>query len=136
MTNANFYYGRNKSVVFKIAEIHKYFMWILNRRKFKTIIYRTDYDLIHLNSMILSPIVSEKCKLILHVGEVFESMGGLVYEGMYSGCRDIFLGKREETIDFLQYDKLKNMLNFYLLRDREDLGYVIDQCVERPVEDR
>ena len=87
MTNANFYYGRNKSVVFKIAEIHKYFMWILNRRKFKTIIYRTDYDLIHLNSMILSPIVSEKCKLILHVGEVFESMGGLVYEGMYSGCR-------------------------------------------------
>lgn len=72
LPNANYYYGKNKSFFVRAAVMHKYLMWLVNRRKFRKIIQKNDYAAIHLNSMILAPMVEPEYKMILHVREVFE----------------------------------------------------------------
>lgn len=286
LPNANFYYGKNVNYPVKLAAIHKYVMWIINKKKFRKIIQKNDYDIIHLNSMILSPMIQSQYRMILHVREVFEGtkwqrkyierklhqakgviyinpstrrafdnrdinqviiqdpfemthlskldaskirqdlglkqnavifsilgryedrngtefiintfhqtrsknivllvvgrvstadhdkieriidgdtrikllgewkdpgpifaisdyilrgehffsgFSRTVYEGLYSGCKVIFPGKREEATDSLQYDRFKDELIFYPPRDERALTDVIDQCANYPVTQR
>lgn len=286
LPNANFYYGKNKNILVRAAAVHKYLMWLLNRRIFRKIIREGDYAAIHLNSMILAPMVSPGCKIILHVREVFEGnrrqrkyiekklhqaqgviyinpstraafdnrnvneviiqdpfemthlseldtvavrrdldlrpddvvfailgrfedrngtefivntfhktkneravllvvgrenpedikkiesviKGDLrirllgewedpgpifaisdyilrgerffsgfsrtVYEGLYSGCRVIFPGRREEAVDSLQYDRFRDDILFYPPRDEQALIAVMEQCAKHPVTQR
>lgn len=72
LPNIDFYYGANKNIFVIFAAIHKYIMWLVQKRKFRKIVQGNRYDVIHLNSMILAPMVDEKYKMILHVREVFE----------------------------------------------------------------
>lgn len=286
LPNANYYYGKNKEIFVKAAAVHKYFMWLLNKKAFKKIIQNNDYAAIHLNSMILAPMVRPGCKMILHVREVFEgnrrqrkyiekrlhqasgviyinpstraafdnrdvneviiqdpfemtdlanvdtaavkrSLGlrphdvifailgryedrngtefivntfhktksekavllvvgrgstedikkierliegdsrirllgewkdpgpifaisdyilrgerffsgfsRTVYEGLYSGCRVIFPGRREEAVDSLQYDRFRDDILFYPPRDEQALIAVMEQCTKHPVTQR
>lgn len=75
LPNVDFYYGANKNIFVIFAAIHKYIMWLVQKRKFRKIVQGNRYDVIHLNSMILAPMVDEKYKMILHVREVFEGAG-------------------------------------------------------------
>ncbi|MCM1103022.1 MAG: hypothetical protein NC409_02855 [Clostridium sp.] len=286
LPNANYYYGKSKNFFLRAAAWHKYFMWLWNRRKFKKIICAGAYTAIHLNSMILAPMVRSEYRMILHVREVFEGsrrqrsylekklrkahgviyinpstravfdnrnvneviiqdpfemthlaeldVAGVrkrldlrsdnvifailgryedrngtefivntfhkmksdravllvvghvsvedskkiervtegdsririlgewedpgpifaisdyilrgerffcgfsrtVYEGLYSGCRVIFPGRREEAVDSLQYDTFCDSLIFYPPRDEQELIAVMEQCAERPVTER
>lgn len=286
LPNANFYYGKSKGIFVKAAVIHKYFMWLLSRRTFRKIIQKNAYAAIHLNSMILAPMVRPEYTMILHVREVFEGnrlqrryiqkklhqahgviyinpstraafdnrnvnaviiqdpfemthlseldtaavrrdlglrpddvvfailgryedrngtefivntfhkmksgntvllvvgrvnqedikkiehviegdlririlgewedpgpifaisdyilrgerffsgFSRTVYEGLYSGCRVIFPGRREEALDSLQYDMFREELIFYPPRDEQALIAVMEQCVEHPVTQR
>lgn len=286
LPNANFYYGRNKGVLIKFAEVHKYLMWLMNKHKFEAIVHENQYDVIHLNSMILAPMVCEHNTMVLHVREVFEGtkwqykyiekklhqvkaviyinpstknvfdnsgvnsvviqdpfemlqvahlnsseikknlgleqdsvvfsvlgryedrngtefivdtfhktcstkaillvVGGIsekdrkrvkqiigndrririlgewkepdaifavsdyilrgerffsgfsrtVYEGLYSGCRVVFPGRKEEAVDSLQYDEFKDRIIFYAPRNADELCKIIDQCAKYPVEQR
>lgn len=286
LPNANFYYGKSKNIFVKAAAVHKYFMWLISKRAFRKIIQMNAYAVIHLNSMILAPVVRPEYKMILHVREVFEGnhlqrkyiekklhqahgviyinsstraafdnrnvneviiqdpfemthlseldtaaarrdlglrpddvvfailgryedrngtefivntfhkmknersvllvvgrgnheeikrigrvMEGdarirflgewkdpgpifaisdyilrgerffsgfsrTVYEGLYSGCRVIFPGRREEAIDSLQYDRFREALIFYPPRDEQALIAVMEQCAEHPVTQR
>ncbi len=72
LPNVNFYYGENKNIFVIFAAIHKYIMWRIQKRKFRNIIQSNGYDVIHLNSLILIPMVDKKYRMILHVREVFE----------------------------------------------------------------
>lgn len=74
LPNADFYYGANTNIFIVFAAIHKYIMWRIQKRKFKKIVQSDKYDVIHLNSMILAPMVDENYKMILHVREVFEGV--------------------------------------------------------------
>lgn len=80
LPNFNFYYGKPKELLLRIAALHKDFMWLLNKKKFEKLLEENHYDIIHLNSMILSPLVNSKYPMILHVREVFE---GSVFEKRY-----------------------------------------------------
>lgn len=99
--------------------------------------------------------VSEKDTRIKFVGEVedpspifaisdyilrgerfFSGFSRTVYEGLYSGCRVIFPGMREEAIDSLQYEKFKENILFYKPRNIEELANLIDECTCKPVHER
>lgn len=286
LPNTNFYYGKSKNVFVRAAAVHKYLMWLVNRRKFNKILQKNDYAAVHLNSMILAPVMDPEYRMILHVREVFEGnrwqksyiqkrlhqahgviyinpttraafdnrnvnaviiqdpfemtylnkldtedvrkklrlradqavfailgryedrngtefiinafhktknenavllvvgrgkpeeiekvkratgddprirflgekrdpgpvfavsdyilrgerffsgFSRTVYEGLYSGCRVIFPGKREEAVDSLQYDKFQDKLIFYPPRDENALTSVIEQCSKQPVGQR
>lgn len=286
LPNANFYYGKSKNIFVKAAAVHKYFMWLISKRAFRKIIQMNAYAVIHLNSMILAPMVRAEYTMILHVREVFEGnrlqrkyiekklhqahgviyinpstraafdnrnvneviiqdpfemthlsefdtaavrrdlglrpddvvfailgryedrngtefivntfhktknersvllvvgrgnpeeikriervMEGdsrirflgewkdpgpiiavsdyilrgerffsgfsrTVYEGLYSGCRVIFPGRREEALDSLQYDRFQDALIFYPPRDEQALIAAMEQCAKHPVTQR
>lgn len=72
LPNVNFYYGKSKNIFIKAAAAHKCLMWLTEKRAFRQIIQKNRYAAIHLNSMILAPMVGPQYKMILHVREVFE----------------------------------------------------------------
>lgn len=72
LPNANFYYGKSQNIFIKAAAVHKYFMWLISKGTFRKLIEKNDYTVIHLNSVILAPMIQTKYRMILHVREVFE----------------------------------------------------------------
>ncbi len=72
LPNYNAYYGRVSGVSMRIAEIHKYIAWIFSKKIFDRTVKSGKYDIIHLNSMILAPMLSRKYKMIIHIREVYE----------------------------------------------------------------
>ena len=75
LPNSNFYYGKSNNIFIRLAAIHKYLMWVINKGRFKNIIQNNDYAVIHLNSLILAPMIRSEYRMILHVREVFEGLG-------------------------------------------------------------
>lgn len=73
---------------------------------------------------------------ILRGERFFSGFSRTVYEGLYSGCRVIFPGKREEAVDSLQYDEFRDNLLFYTPRDEDALIATIEQCADHPVMQR
>lgn len=76
LPNVNFYYGENKNIFVIFAAIHKYIMWRIQKRKFRNIIQSNGYDVIHLNSLILIPMVDKKYRMILHVRKCLKEQHG------------------------------------------------------------
>lgn len=72
LPNTNFYYGASSHPLIGLAALHKYLMWIHDRGKFKRLVHKNKYDVIHLNSMILCPMLQKEYRMIAHVREVFE----------------------------------------------------------------
>lgn len=72
LPNLNSYYGRSEARFMRLAELHKAVMWKLEQTKFVRTLEQNQYDVIHLNSMILAPMLNKKYPMILHVREVFQ----------------------------------------------------------------
>lgn len=72
LPNFNAYYGKGEGFLMAGALLHKYIMWIKDRRTVHQIFYENKYDIIHLNSMILLPMLSNKYNMLLHIREVFQ----------------------------------------------------------------
>ncbi|MDP3110490.1 MAG: glycosyltransferase [Thermodesulfovibrionales bacterium] len=66
-------------------------------------------------------------------GESYQCIGRTIYEGLYSGCRVIIPGDKNNMESIFEYDKFKDSIYFYTPRSNNELQNLFEELSDEKV---